>query len=68
MKKLLLICIGIIVCSVSTDAQNLLDRLGKTVQKKVTEKVTESVKKKVRDAVSGKGNDRKSQAAGQGTV
>lgn len=68
MKKLLLICIGIIVCSVSADAQNLLDKLGKTVQKKVTEKVTESVKKKVRDAVSGKGNDRKSQTAGQGTV
>lgn len=50
MKKLLIVILGIIICSGSADAQNLLNQLGK----KVTEKVTDAVRQEVRKAVSGK--------------
>ena len=53
MKKLLVLTLGIILCSGYADAQSLLNKLGRTVQKKVTEKVTDAVRKEVRKAVSG---------------
>ena len=39
MKKILIITIGIIMCSGYADAQNLLNQLGKRVQKKVPEDI-----------------------------
>jgi len=67
MKKLLVITLGIVLCSVSADAQNFLNKLGKTVQKKVTEKVTDAVRQEVRNAVSAKeqSSSRKPQSSGQ---
>ena len=66
MKKILIITIGIIMCSGYADAQNLLNQLGKRVQKKVTEKVTDAVRQEVRKAVSGKGQ--RPQTSGQEAV
>ena len=66
MKKILIITIGIIMCSGYADAQNLLNHLGKRVQKKVTEKVTDAVRQEVRKAVSGKGQ--RPQTSGQEAV
>ena len=55
MKKILILILGIIMCSGAADAQNLLDQLGKSVKKKVTEKITDAVRQEVRKSVSGKG-------------
>ena len=70
MKKLLIVILGIIMCSGSADAQSFLNQLGKRVQKKVTEKVTHAVRQEVRKAVSGAGNSngQKPQASGQETA
>ena len=66
MKKIFVIALGLMLCSGAADAQNLLDKLGKTVQKKVTEKVTDAVNKEVRKAVSkGKNRNQDPQADGQ---
>ena len=70
MKKLLIITLGIILCSGVADAQSLLNKLGKTVQKKVTEKVTDAVRQEVKKAVYGAGNNgsRQPQTSGQETA
>lgn len=66
MKKIFVIALGLMLCSGAADAQNLLDKLGKTVQKKVAEKVTDAVNKEVRKAVSkGKNRNQDAQADGQ---
>ena len=62
MKRLLIVILGIIICSGSADAQNLLNQLGKKVQ----EKVTDAVRQEVRKAVSGKGQ--RPQTSGQEAV
>jgi len=66
MKKLLIVTLGIILCSGVADAQSLLNELGRTVQKKVTEKVTDAVKREVNKAASGAG--KKPQTSGQEAV
>ena len=70
MKKLLIITLGIILCSGIADAQNLLKQLGKQVQKKVTEKVTDAVRQEVKKAVYDTGNNgsRQPQTSGQETA
>ena len=66
MRKILIIVLGAMLCSGHADAQNLLDKLGKTVQKKVTEKVSDAVNKEVKKAVSGKGRKKASAAEQEG--
>lgn len=71
MKRLFFICIIIASCSISADAQSLLDKLGRTVQKKVAEKVTDAITKEVREAASGKRKTRNqapAQTAGEETA
>lgn len=54
MKKILIVTLGIFLCCEAAEAQFFLDKLGKTVQKKVAHKVTDAVRQEVRKNVSGK--------------
>ena len=54
MRKLLCVVLGAMLCFGSADAQDLLRKLGKAVEKKVAEKVVDGVSKEVRKAVKNK--------------
>ena len=60
MKKLLLLLLSITLCCGHVDAQNLLKKIGKTVEKKIVDKVSDAVvdgvSKEIKKAVSGKNN------------